>query len=712
MFVSLRIFPEPTRCALCALMIAAFVGVSAVASAAETKKSQPVSASGAQDPAESVDDLSEIQWGRAFRVLVPGDLLVKTLTPIEQQAHRVEINLIERFAEKHYLVPLFVPVDRREDFIPMLLAGHGNVIAANLRVTPKRKEIIAFSEPIHTVREQLVVRAGDKIRAAADLHKREIAVRERSSFWNVIEEVRKRQPEIGVKLLPEKTSEDDILRGVLEGRYDMAAVDVTALHQEPEAWHSLKIVPGLFEDDAIAWGVHPDSLDLLEALNHFLRKEQLARRPQTIYKADFTGIKQRKVLRVLTRNNATTYFIWRGKLMGFEYDLLKKFADEHKLQLDMIIPASRDQLIPTLLWGGGDVVAASLTISDERRSYGIEFTRPYNVVSEVLVARGDDPITHVSQLEGRTLWVRRSSSYWSTLNNLREKSNIGFILKAAPEDLETEEIIDRVGKGEYDMTLSDSHILDVALTWRDDVRAVFELKRNVNHGWAVRSGDVELLGALNEFLEREYKQLHYNVVYEKYFSSPKRIKSLVKYRADGLQGAALSPYDEIVRKYADQYGFDWSLIVAVMYRESRFDKNARSWAGARGVMQVMPVTAKRFGITDLHDPEKGILAGIRTLSWIYSRFEPELPVKERTWFTLASYNAGLGHVFDARALAREQGLDPNKWFDNVEKAMLLLSRPVHYRNATYGYVRGIEPVTYVRDIRKLYNAYSQLINQN
>ena len=666
----------------------------------------------AQVSPEEIQDLPDLRWGSALNVLVPGKELLQTLTPLERQAHQVELELIEYFAEKHYLEPVYVPVDRQSDLIPSLLSGAGQVIAANLRVTSKRKDLIAFSEPIYTVREQLVVRAGDQIHSAADLRDREIAVRERSSFWKVIQEVRKNEPRIGVRLLSEQVSEEEILHGVVEGRFDMAAVDITALHQRPEDWQELKVVPGLFEDQPIAWGTHPKAKTLLEALNHFLRKEQLARRPRAIYKEDFPGIKKRKLLRVLTRNNATTYFVWRGKLMGFEYDLLKKFVDEHGIQLEMIVPPSRDLLIPTLLWGGGDVIAASLTISDERRSHGLEFTIPYNVVSEVLVSRKDDPINHISQLEGRTLWVRRSSSYWMTLDQFRVKSNIGFNLKAAPEDLETEEIIDRVARGEYDLTVSDSHILDVALTWRDDVRPVFALKKEVKHGWAVRKDDKKLLETLNTFIEKEYKQLYYNVVYEKYFENPKGIRSLVEHRADGLKGAALSPYDDIVRKHAEEYGFDWPLIVAVMFRESRFDKNAKSWAGARGVMQILPVTAKRFGVDDLSDPENGIVAGIRMLSWIYSRFEPELPVKERTWFTLAAYNAGLGHVFDARALAKQQGLDPNRWFDNVEKAMLLLSKPKYYKKATYGFVRGIEPVSYVRDIRKLYNAYRQLIETN
>ncbi len=154
---------------------------------------------------------------------------------------------------------------------------------------------------------------------------------------------------------------------------------------------------------------------------------------------------------------------------------------------------------------------------------------------------------------------------------------------------------------------------------------------------------------------------------------------------------------------------DWPLIVAMMYRESRFDPDVVSWAGARGLMQVLPTTAQRFGISDIDSAEGSIVAGVRMLGWLYAQMDSELTVPDRTWFSLAAYNAGLGHLLDARKLARELGLDPNRWFGNVEHAMLKLSLPEHYRNARHGYVRGIEPVTYVRDVRALYNAYRSMV---
>ncbi len=656
------------------------------------------------------DNPEEVPWERVLRILVPSDSLVEQLPPLKRDTHRYELNLVKEFARTHFLVPVFEPVYRWEDFIPNLLAGNGQIIAANLRITDRRKSKIAFTEPIHTMREQLLVRAGDKIESPSDLEGREIAVREGSSFWNLIQDVRKEYPGIQVRIVPEYTAQKSLFERVLQGHYDMAVVDLFAFQRNQEDWPDLKLVPEIFEDDVIAWGTHPDSKKLRENLNRFIRKAELARQPQSIYKVDLPGIKEKKILRVLTRNNAVTYFIWRGRLMGFEYELMRKFAREQNLQLEMIIAPSREHLIPMLLWGGGDLISASLTVTEQRRTYGVEFTDPYNLVSEVVVARTDDTeLNHVTQLEGRTIWVRRSSSYWSTLERLRLKGHIRFILKAAPESMETEEIIDKVASGEYDLTVSDSHILDVALTWRDDVRAAFTIKENVKHGWVVRKEDKKLLQALNKFLEREYRKTFYNVTYRKYFKNPRRIQQLVKFRADGGNGGRLSPYDDLVKKYAEKYGFDWPLIVALMYHESRFKKDAVSWAGARGVMQVLPVTAKRFGISDLEDPEKGILAGMKMLHWLYDQFELELPVQERTWFTLASYNAGLGHVYDARELAKELNLDPDRWFDNVEVAMLKLSKPEYYSKATYGYVRGIEPVTYVANIRKLYSAYIELL---
>lgn len=655
-----------------------------------------------------VADLKQIRWRRELRVLLPNLRTALSYAPDAASSHEYEIELVKRFAEKHYLELDWVPVDSWDDLIPALLAGKGDLIAANITVTDSRKNKVAFTVPIDTVREKLVVRVGDEIKTPADLVGREVAVRVRSSFADLIKEFRKQHAGIELRLLPEHIPAYAVLSGVSSGKFDIAAVDITQLEAQSDQWPDLKVVDGLTRDSIIAWGVNPGATELLEALNSFLGREQLKKQSHLVYKDDLPGIKHRQVLRVLTRNNAATYFVWRGQFLGFEYELMKRFADSQGLHLEMVVPNRWGDLIPTLKTGGGDLIAASMTITDERKMQGIAFTQPYNKVTEELVARASESgIISINDLNGRSVVVRRSSSYWTTLQKLLDQG-MNFQLVEAPDNMETEEIISRVASGEYDLTVADSHILSVELIWRNDIKPVLTLNGPVPHGWAVRDGDKKLLSALNAFLDKEYKGRFYNLVYDKYFQNSNRILDHVASHQEYAAKGNISPYDAEVQKYAEEYGFDWALIVAQMYQESRFDPKAESWAGARGLMQILPTTGELFGVNDLHEVDTSIQTGVRYLAWLHERFEPELTVQDRMWFTLAAYNAGLGHVRDARSLARKMGWNQDRWFNNVDRAMLLLSRRSFYQLATHGYARGKETVDYVREIRDRYNAYIRL----
>jgi membrane-bound lytic murein transglycosylase F len=655
-----------------------------------------------------VADLKQIRWRRELRVLLPNTRTALSYTPDAASSHEYEIDLVKRFAEKHYLEIDWVHVDRWDDLIPSLLAGKGDLIAANITVTESRKNKVSFTVPIDSVREKLVVRKGDQINSPADLIGREVAVRERSSFSDLVKEFRKRHAGIGLRLLPEHIPATAILSGVSSGEYDIAAVDIGPLDAHSDQWPDLKIVNDLSRDSITAWGVNPEAVDLLEALNSFLGREQLKKQSQLVYKDDLSGIKNRQVLRVLTRNNAATYFVWRGQFLGFEYELMKRFANSQGLHLEMIVPNRWGDLIPTLKAGGGDLIAASMTITEERKRQGVAFTGPYNLVTEELVGRADEPkVTDLQDLSGRTVVVRQSSAYWTTLEKLLDQG-IDFRLEAAPDSMETEEIISRVATGEYDLTVADSHILSVELIWRSDIKPLLTLNGPVSHGWVVRENNQQLLSALNAFLDKEYKSRFYNIVYDKYFQNSNRIRDHVASHQKHSEKGNISPYDAQVQKYAEEYGFDWALVVAQMYQESRFDPQAESWAGALGLMQILPTTGDIFGVQDLHGVDSSIHTGVRYLAWLQERFEPELTVQDRMWFTLASYNSGLGHVRDARILARKMGWNPDRWFDNVERAMLLLSRRSFFQLATHGYARGKETVDYVRQIRNRYNAYIRL----
>ncbi|MEE9552274.1 MAG: transglycosylase SLT domain-containing protein, partial [Gammaproteobacteria bacterium] len=249
-----------------------------------------------------------------------------------------------------------------------------------------------------------------------------------------------------------------------------------------------------------------------------------------------------------------------------------------------------------------------------------------------------------------------------------------------------------------------SHQLKAEFADQFGIKAHFSLSEPEPHAWAVRTEDTRLLAAVNKFVKNNYRGKVYNVLHERYFEKPigNNGSSLL------AQLDRLSPYDEIVRKYAEQYSFDWRLIVAQMYQESQFDPKALSYAGAEGLMQILPTTGEDLGTSDLYNPKSSIKAGVRYLGMLRDRFEDDLLLEDRIWLSLAAYNAGYSRVTRARYLTEEMGLDKNRWFGNVEKAMLVLARPFKMEGKINRHCRCGQTVIYVRKIRTLYNNYVRL----
>jgi membrane-bound lytic murein transglycosylase F len=452
-------------------------------------------------------DLEEIKQHGILRILLSPAAETNDYLPRKGFPSHFEVELASKFAGEQKLKPVFIYADSRKDLIPLLLEGKADLIAANLTITAARKNKIAFTVPVTTVREQIVTRNADAIVGPDGLSGRKVALHRSSSFWRTIQGLKQKNPAIQLQVVPEQVPTIAILEGVADAEYDVAVADSNLINAVMTYREELTPAFNLTGERPIAWGVRPEAQSLLEALNRFLTKEGLTGGRKPVYLADLPGIKKRKVLRVLTRNNAATYFLWRGEFMGFEYELVREFAKKQGLRLEMIVPPSRENLIPWLLEGKGDIVAASLTRSGQHQQQGVVLSRKYNTVSEVLVRRtNDNTLNGLEDLAGRTVVVRRSSSYWATLTALKE-SGVDVNLQAAPEDLETEEIIDKVASGEYDLTVADSHILDIELTWRDDVDAAFALGDPVFHGFAMRTDDKALQNAVNKFLKKEYRGL-------------------------------------------------------------------------------------------------------------------------------------------------------------------------------------------------------------
>ncbi|MCP3981033.1 MAG: transporter substrate-binding domain-containing protein [bacterium] len=643
-------------------------------------------------------DLAQVKRRGTLRIITPlrgGPALL----PRGRSTMNLEQELVSNYAEAIGVRAEWVYVESRDELIDALLEGRGDVVTANLTVTPDRRIKVDFTVPVATVREQLVARADDPVADLDGLYGRRIAVRPSSSFHDTIDRLRERVERLKLEEIPENVDTEEAIHRVATGVYDLTVADSNLVEACLEYRGDIRPVLDLTGDRPIAWAVRPESGELLKSMNRYLTEAQLVAYDGRRHVEDLPSMKERRVLRMLTRNAAATYFLWRGELMGFEYELMRAFAKRNGMRLEVVVPPPGEDLLDWLRSGRGDVVAAALT--PDESEVGILYSRPYNYVSQVVVAQSEGPELYgPADLSGRRVYAHGGSSHWRSLQRLRDLG-LNVKLMPVPDEMSSEEVIALVADGMYGLAVVDSHALDIELGWRDDVEAKFAIRRDTPLVWAVRDTNPDLHSTIDEFVRREYRGLLYNVVYERYFKDPTTIRTA----ATRDPQDDLTPYDDIVKRYAQQYGFDWRLILSQMYQESRFDPQARSFAGAEGLMQVLPRTAEQLGFETLEDPDTAIHAGVKYLDWVRDRFEPELSVRDRMWFTLAGYNAGPGHVRDARRLADQLGYNPNRWFGNVEQAMLLLSRPKYAGQAPHGYCRCNEPVEYVREIRERYRAF-------
>ena len=235
-----------------------------------------------------------------------------------------------------------------------------------------------------------MVRKGDRVESLEHLAGRELTIREQSSFWQAVQHARRAHPGIEVRLVPENTPPERLLAGLAEGRLDIAAVNVGNSARFESAWPTLRVVSQPFMSDAVAWAVNPHAPSLLKELDRFLSIEQITRLATGEQHGDLPEMQRRGVLRVVTRNNAATFFLWRGEQVGFEYELLREFAKRRNLHVEVVIAPQHASLFEMLERGHGDIAAASLPVEVLPRFPGVVMTRPFNYVNDYLVARHDD----------------------------------------------------------------------------------------------------------------------------------------------------------------------------------------------------------------------------------------------------------------------------------------------------------------------------------
>lgn len=272
--------------------------------------------------------------------------------------------------------------------------------------------------------------------------------------------------------------------------------------------------------------------------------------------------------------------------------------------------------------------------------------------------------------------------------------------------METEAIIRKVAEGEIDFTVVEDIAMVNATYYPNlDVKTAVSLPTQI--AWGVRKNADSLLFALNEWILKMRKTADYYVIYDKYFRSTKASLKRTKSKYFSLRGGQLSPYDSLIKSAAKELEWDWRLLAAQIYKESEFDPGAESWMGAIGLMQLLPVTAEEYGISDLADPIQNIYAGTQHIKWLTQYFEDIIEDNdERKKFILAAYNVGHGHVIDAIKLTEKHGGDQTKWKD-VKTFLIKKSNPTFFNDPVvkYGYCRGNEPVTYVNTILSVYENY-------
>lgn len=425
------------------------------------------------------------------------------------------------------------------------------------------------------------------------------------------------------------------------------------------------------------------------------------------WSGDLDELVKKRVIRVLTVYGPGTYYINQGQEKGIVYEVFKAFEDQINKQEGkkvvrvhvLFIPVARDELIPGLLEGRGDIAAAALTITPARQKL-VDFTDPLTrELSEVLVTGPAAPgVSVIADLAGKDIYVRASSSYRSSLNALNlkfvEEGRAPMQILDIAESLEDEDILELVSNGSLEWAVVDDYKADIWAGVFEDlvVRKDIVFREGGQLGYAIRKDSPLLMGALNRFVSTHRQgTLKGNILINRYF------------RDFDWTRNALMPGDykrflevaNIFEMYGEQYGFDYLLITAQGYQESRLDQSARSPAGAIGIMQLLPSTAAdpNVGIPDIGDKENNIHAGIKYLNFIRDRYfnDPEMDILNRTYFALAAYNAGPARIAGLRAKAEQQGYNPDIWFDNVE---IIAAREI-----------GSETVSYVANILKYYVVY-------
>lgn len=434
---------------------------------------------------------------------------------------------------------------------------------------------------------------------------------------------------------------------------------------------------------------------------------------------DFPQIMRNDTLRVITLNTSTSYFIYRDQQMGYHYDIISDFCSYHGLIPQIIVAENTDALTTMLQNGEGDVIAYNLPVTNEMKDSFL-YAGFMQISHQVLVQRVrqvDSMLTDVVELIGKEVTVIDNSKHFDRIENLNSELGGGIIIdKADSDSLVAEDLIRMVSRGELEFTVSDDDIAKLNQTYFRNLDVHLPISFDQRSSWIVRNDSPILADSLNSWFERTKAEPAYQRIEKRYFEETKGY-SEVRFLSvnDNLDMGVISPYDVYFRRYGEQTGLDWRLLASVSFQESTFDSGASSWAGAAGLMGLMPSTAASLGVQSEHlfDPESNIRAGSEYLKMLLGVFSTIDDSNEQLRMSLAAYNGGIGHIFDARALAEKYGASPDIWDGNVERYIQLKRLEQYYNDPVCknGYFRGDETVNYVIDVVNRWEHYMLRIKE-
>ena len=438
-------------------------------------------------------------------------------------------------------------------------------------------------------------------------------------------------------------------------------------------------------------------------------------------KIDLPEIIKRDTLTVLAENSSTSYFIYKGKKMGFEYEVLKLFADHIGVNLKVKIVHNLDSLMTMLNRGEGDIIACNYTVTKERNKY-VSFSEPFLQTQQVLIQRKPEGweemkeeewkeklIEDASELAQQEVHVWRNSSYYQRLLHLQEEIGDTIHIEGVEGNVGGEELIEMVSAGIIDYTISEDNVAKVNARFFDNIHTDLDLSVKQKMAFGLRKSSHLLKAKLDDWLKDFKKKSTYKYIHRKYYEMP-HVAHNYKRDHSNLDGTRISPYDDLFRQAEKLSGWDWRLIASVCYQESKFNPNAISFGGAYGMMQFMPNTGPTYGVYPDSPPNVQIMGGAKKLM-ADEKFWKAIPDDyQRKKFALASYNAGRGHILDAQRLAKKHGVDHLTWDNNVEKMLLNLSKQEYYQDEVVrnGMLRGTTTYNYIRHVMDRYVEWSSV----